>query len=69
MNLEEQVVVLGVDDMGFGLNGSEGIRTLTVVEEGKGKGRAVCLGLAPRCGLVSRSSLYYQPWGGASAVR
>jgi len=38
VKLEEEVVVLGVDDMNFGLSGSERLWTLTVDEVGKGKG-------------------------------
>ena len=69
VKLEEQVVVLGVDDMGFEFNVSKRIRTFTVVEDGKGKeGRrqTVCLGVAPfnlhapRCGLVSTSLVSYR---------
>ena len=37
MKLEEEVVVLGVDDMGFGFNGRERLRALTAGEEGKGR--------------------------------
>ena len=37
------MVVLGVDDMGLGLNGSERLRTLTVGEEGKGREEIGCV--------------------------
>ena len=52
VKLEEQVVVVfGVDDMDFGLSGSERLRRLTVDEGGKGERRTV-FGVAPRCGPV-----------------
>jgi len=43
VKLEEMVVVLGIDDMGLGLNGSERLRTLTVGEEGKGREEIDCV--------------------------
>lgn len=59
MKLEEEVVVLGVDDMNFGLSGGERLWTLTVDEVGKGKG-GLYLGL--RLGAASCPGLKRRRW-------
>lgn len=43
VKLEEQVVVLGLDDMGFGLSGSERLRTLTADVNETKYGLCICL--------------------------
>ena len=43
VKLEEQVVVLGLDDMGFGLSVSERLRMLTVDVNERGDRLCICL--------------------------
>ena len=43
VKLEEQVVVLGLDDMGFGLSGSERLRMLTVDVNERRDRLCICL--------------------------
>jgi len=64
VNLYEQVVGLGVDDMGFGLSRSERFRTSTADQGGEGK--EICIGVCPaqpwavlgQCSALSGSAAY-----------